>query len=97
MNIAIEAGSRISISSTRTRRTAGSAATDGGPVMAISGCAARTSLAGPQYGRRNPHSSLTAADGPTSEEQRRPWRSARSANDATAAGVACTGTRFAPE
>jgi len=63
----------------------------------MSGCAGRTSLAGPQYGRRVRQSSLTVADGPTMEEQRRPWRSARSANAPTAAEVACTGTRFAPE
>ena len=38
----------------------------------------------------------TSSAGPTIDEQRRPWRRARSANARTASLDASTGTRLAP-
>ena len=97
VNIATQAGMRMSSSASETRRTAGSPATSGSVEMASSGWVGRTSRAGPQYGSSRSQSAPTACAGPTIEEQRRPCRRARSANAASAAGASPTGTRFAPE
>ncbi len=97
VNMSTLAGSRISISPGRTARTSGSAGTSGSPEMASTGCAALTSRGRPQCGESRPHSSWTVGAGPTIDEQRRPCSRARAANAATAAGVAATGTRLAPE
>src|SRR5262249_38364210 len=64
--------------------------------ISMTGWLARTSPAGPQYGRSAPHRSRTAVAGPRMEEQRRPISRARPANAATASGVAATGTMLAP-
>ena len=63
----------------------------------MTGCADLISRGLPQYGASRDQSSATASAGPTIDEQRRPCSLARSANAATAAGVAATGTRLAPE
>ena len=97
VNMATQAGHKMSISSGLTRRTSGSGGTSGGPAVTMTGCTGRTSLAGPQCGLSSPHRAWTSADGPTTDEQRRPCRSARSAKATTASGVAATGTRLAPE
>lgn len=98
VNMATQAGMRTSISSLRTRRTSGSAATvSEGLSVTMSGWLARTSLAGPQPGSRSRHSCAVGSAGPTIEEQRRPALRARSAKARTASGVAQMGTRLAPE
>ena len=95
--MATQAGHRMSISSGRTRRTSGSGGTSGGPGVTMTGCTERTSRAGPQCGRSKAHSAWISAAAPTIDEQRRPCRSARSANATMASGVAATVTRLAPE
>ena len=95
--MATQAGHRMSISSGLTRRTCGSGGTSGGPEVTMTGCTGRTSRAGPQCGRSSPHKDWTSDADPTTDEHRRPWRSARSAKATTESGVAATGTRLAPE
>jgi hypothetical protein len=97
VNMATDAGSSVLSSSGRTRRTRGSGGTSGSDEMAMTGCADLISRGLPQYGASRDQSSWTASAGPTIDEQRRPCSLARSANAATAADVAATGTRFAPE
>jgi len=74
VNMATQAGHKMSISSGLTRRTSGSGGTSGGPDVTMSGCTGRISLAGPQCGRSSPHRAWTADAGPTTDEHRRPWR-----------------------
>ena len=96
VNMATDAGSRMSRSSMRTRRTSGSAGTSGARDVAITGCRSRTARAGPQCGSSRSHSGPTISAGPTMDEQRRPCQRARSAKTRSASGVAAAGTRFAP-
>ena len=97
VNMATHAGIMMSSSSGRTARTSGSGATSGAAEISITGCADLISRGLPQYGASMPHRSPTAAAGPTIDEHLRPCSLARSANAASAAGVAATGTRLAPE
>src|SRR5262249_42554185 len=82
------AGSRMSSSSGRTRRTSGSGITCGSPEIAMTGWLALTSRGGPQDGRSRSHRLSTAGASPTIDEQRRPSSRARPANTDIAAGVA---------
>ena len=96
VNMATQAGMRMSSSASPTRRTRGSAGTAGGRRVDSSGWLSRISRAGPQCGSSRSHRAATADAGPTIDEQRRPCRRARSANAASAAGASPTGTRLAP-
>lgn len=97
MNIATQAGMTASTSFLRTRRTNGSGVTPtAGVVAAISGWWARTSRAGPQLRSSSAQRAAVGPAGPTIEEQRRPWRRARSAKARTASVPALTSTRLAP-
>ena len=95
--MATQAGHKMSISLGLTRRTSGSGGTSGGPGVTITGWTGRISLAGPQCGRSSAHSACTSEASPTTDEQRRPCRRARSPKATMASGVAATGTRLAPE
>ena len=65
-------------------------------IRPSSGWQGRTSRAGPHDGSSSSHSGPTRSAAPTSEEQRLPWRRARSANARSAALSPAIGTRLAP-